>query len=125
METLKNNKQFVLDYFNAISGVKKTEELIDRYMNDDELKNHIIFFDTIFPNYELMADEVTAEGNRVIVLARLRGKHEGEMNGIPPTNKMVDFPFAIGYILDDGKIVDHWMIADQLALMEQLGVNQN
>ena len=124
MDNLKKNKQFVLEYFNAISGVKKTEELIDRYMNDDELKHHIIFFDTIFPNYELLADEVTAEGNRVIVLARLRGKHEGEMNGIPPTYKMVDFPFAIGYIMDKGIIVDHWMIADQVALMEQLGVNQ-
>ena len=97
---------------------------MNELLNDDELKNHILFFDTIFPNYELLADEVTAEGNRVIVLARLRGKHEGEMNEIPPTYKMVDFPFAIGYIMDKGIIVDHWMIADQVALMEQLGVNQ-
>jgi predicted ester cyclase len=37
---------------------------------------------------------------------------------------MVDFPFAIGYIMEKGIIVDHWMIADQAALMEQLGVNQ-
>jgi len=123
MENLKKNKQFVLDYFNAISGVKKTEDLIDMYMNDDELKHHILFFDTIFPNYELLTDEVTAEANRVIVLARLRGKHEGEMNGIPPTYKMVEFPFAIGYIIDNNKIVDHWMIADQAVLMEQLQVN--
>lgn len=123
MYDLKQNKQFVLEYFNAISGVKKTEEIMDRYLDDDELKEHIIFFDTIFPNYELLADEITAEGNRVIVLARLRGTHKGEMNGIPPTYKDVDFKFAIGYIIDKGKIVDHWMIADQVALMEQLGVS--
>jgi len=122
MDTLKKNKQFVLEYFNAISGVEKTDELIDRFMDDDELKHHIQFFDTIFPNYELLADEMTAEGNRVIVLARVKGKHEGELNGIPPTHKMVDFPFAIGYIIDKGIIVDHWMIADQASLMEQLGV---
>lgn len=123
MSDLKKNKQFVMEYFNAISGVKKTDELIDKYMNDDELKHHIQFFDTIFPNYELLADEVTAEGNRVIVLARVKGKHEGELNGIPPTYKMVDFPFAIGYIIEKGKIVNHWMIADQVALMEQLGIS--
>jgi predicted ester cyclase len=122
MDTLKKNKQFVLEYFNAISGVEKTDELIDRFMDDDELKHHIQFCDTIFPNYELLADEMTAEGNRVIVLARVKGKHEGELNGIPPTHKMVDFPFAIGYIIDKGIIVDHWMIADQASLMEQLGV---
>jgi len=122
MDTLKKNKQFVLEYFNAISGVEKTDELIDQFMEDDELKQHIQFFDTIFPNYELLVDEMTAEGNRVIVLARVKGKHKGELNGIPPTYKMVNFPFAIGYIIDKEIIVDHWMIADQVALMEQLGV---
>jgi len=124
MDDLEKNKQFVLEYLNAVSGVEKTEELLDRYMNDDELKHHILFFDTIFPNYELLPDEVTAEGNRVIVLARLKGKHEGELNGIPPTYKMVDLQCAVGYKIDKGIIVDHWFIADQVALMEQLGVTK-
>ena len=124
MDILKENKQFVLAYFNAISGVKKEEAIIDQYLDDDELKEHILFFDTIFPNYELIADEITAESSRVIVLARLKGRHEGELNGIPPTHKEVDFKFAIGYIIRDKKIVDHWMIADQATLMQQLGVNQ-
>jgi hypothetical protein len=43
VETTKKNKQFILEYYNALSGVEKTEELIDRYVNDEELKNHIIF----------------------------------------------------------------------------------
>ncbi len=120
----QQNKKIIIEYFKAISGVKKCDDLIDRYVNDEELKKHIIFFDTIFPNYELLVEEMTAEGNRVIVLARLRGKHEGEMNGIPPTYKIVDFLFAIGYILDKGIIIDHWMIADQVSLMEQLGATQ-
>lgn len=123
MDTLQKNKAFVLDYFNAISGKVKTAEVIDQYMEDDELKEHIIFFDSIFPEYELYADEVTAEGNRVIVLARLKGRHEGAMNGIPPTYKDVDFKFAIGYIIEKGLIVDHWMIADQATMLEQLSIN--
>ena len=122
MEDLKKNKQLVLKYFNAISAVKKEEEIIDQYIDDDELKEHVLFFDTIFPNYELIADEMTAESNRVIVLARLKGKHEGEFNGIPPTYKKAEFKFAIGYFIQKGKIVDHWMIADQTTLMEQLGI---
>ena len=124
MEELTKNKQIILAYFNAISGVHKTEKVIDLYMDDDELKEHIIFFDKIFPKYELIVDEITAESNRVIVLARLKGKHEGDFNGIPPTYKNVDFKFAIGYIMDNQKIIDHWMIADQATLMEQLGIKQ-
>ncbi|WP_235297627.1 ester cyclase [Portibacter marinus] len=122
MDKLEQNKELVLEYFDAISGKVKTVENIDRYVDDHELKEHIMFFDTIFPKYELHADEVTAEKNRVVVLARLKGRHEGELNGIPPTYREVDFKFAIGYIVDRNKIVDHWMIADQAALMEQLEI---
>ena len=124
MEELTKNKQLILAYFNAISGVQKIEKVIDLYMNDDELKEHIIFFDKIFPKYELIVDEITAESNRVTVLARLKGRHEGDFNGIPPTYKNVDFKFAIGYIIENQKIINHWMIADQATLMEQLGIKQ-
>ena len=83
---------------------------------------HIIFFDTVFPNYEIFADEMTAEGNRVVVRARLKGRHEGEFNGIPATYRHVDFPFVVSYEIENNIIVDHWLIADQMALMEQLGI---
>lgn len=122
MEQEKKNKEFIVRYFNAMSGVEKTRELCREYMDDEELIEHIAFFDAVFPKYDIYADEMTAEGNKVVVRARLKGKHEGEMNGIPPTHRDVDFPFAISYEIENDKIVHHWLIADQMALMEQLGV---
>jgi SnoaL-like polyketide cyclase len=122
MDQLKKNKELVIEYFNELSGVLKTRAVVNKYVDDPELCQHIDFFDAVFPRYELYADEMTAEGNRVIVRARFKGRHEGDFNGIPPTNKQVEFPFAIGYEFENGKIVHHWMIADQMALMEQLGV---
>ena len=122
MEQLRKNKEFVVEYFNAISGVTKTHSLIARYVADEGLIEHIEFFDAAFPRYELFADEMTAEGNRVVVRARVKGKHEGVLNGIPPTQRSVEFPFCIGYEIENGKIIHHWLIADQMALMEQLGV---
>ena len=124
MDTCKANKAFILDYFKAISGVKKTPHLCDRFMTDQGLKDHIMFFDAIFPKYQLFADEMICEGNKVVVRARAKGKHEGEFNGIPPTFRDVEFPFAITYTIEHGLITDHWMIADQVILMEQLGVMQ-
>jgi predicted ester cyclase len=35
---------------------------------------------------------------------------------------MVEFPLVISYEIESGKIVHHWLIADSMALMEQLGV---
>ena len=122
MDTLQKNKQLVIEYFNAVSGVKKTRELLEKYVSDKHLIEHIEFFDTVFPAYELYADEMLAEGNRVVVKARAKGRHEGELNGIPPTYKNVDFPFSIGYEIENNKIISHWLIADQMVLMEQLGV---
>jgi predicted ester cyclase len=122
MEQLKKNKEFIIRYFNAISGVTKTREVIEQYMTDEELLGHILFFDAAFPKYEMFADEITAEGNRVVVKARMKGYHSGEFNGILPTNRNVEFPFVISYDIENGMIVHHWLMADSMALMEQLGV---
>lgn len=122
MDTLQKNKEPVIEYFNAISGVKKTRTLLEKYISDKHLIEHIEFFDSVFPAYEIFADEMLAEGNRVVVRARAKGRHEGELNGIPPTYKNVDFPFSIGYEIENNKIISHWLIADQMVLMEQLGV---
>ena len=122
MEQQKKNKEFVIRYINAISGVTKTREVMEQYMTDEELLGHILFFDTAFPKYEMFADEITAEGNRVVIRARFKGCHAGEFNGILPTNRNVEFPFVISYDIENGMIVHHWLIADSMALMEQLGV---
>ena len=122
MDQTKKNKEFIINYVNGLSGVVKTRELCEQSIADNALTEHILFFDAVFPRYEMLMDEVTGDGNRVIVRARLKGKHEGELNGIPATHKEVLFPFVIGYEIENNKIVSHWLIADQLMLMEQLGV---
>jgi predicted ester cyclase len=122
MEQLKKNKEFIAEYFSSLSGTTKKPSMLSKYVSDPELSQHIEFFEAVFPLYEIYADEMTAEGNRVVVRARFRGKHEGDFNGIPPTHKHVEFSFAIGYEIENGKITHHWLLADQMSLMEQLGV---
>ena len=122
MELHRQNKEFIIRYINALSGVVKTRELMEQYITDEELLGHIAFFDTVFPRYEMFMDEITAEGNRVVVRARAKGVHEGEFNGIQPTHRNIEFPFVVSYEIENGKIVHHWLMADQMAVMEQLGV---
>ena len=123
MEQQQKNKEFIINYFNALhTGVPKTRSLLEKFMTDEALIGHIEFFEAAFPLYEVYIDEMTAEGNRVIVQARMKGTHLGNLGGIPATHKTVDFPFVIRYEIEDDKIVSHWMLADQMGLMEQLGV---
>ena len=118
------NKEFILEYFNALSGKVKTAEAIAHYVSDQPLIEHITFFESVFPRYKVIADEMTAEGNRVVVRARVNGIHEGAFGDIPPTHRTVNLPCVVSYIIENNKIVSHWIIADQATLMEQLGVGQ-
>ena len=122
MNQVQKNKELLIDYANALSGVNKTRELLLQYAEDEKLIEHIGFFESVFPNYEIFFDEMTGEGNRVVALARFRGRNDGNFKGFPPTHKNVEFQFAIGYEIENNKIVHHWLIADQVALMEQLGL---
>lgn len=122
MDQLKKNREFIIKYFNAISGAVKTRKLCEKYTNDEKLMEHIAFFEGAFPKYELFIEEMMTEANKVIVQGRATGIHEGALNGIPPTGKKMDLPFCVRYTIENEKITDHWLIADQVVLMEQLGV---
>ena len=121
MNVQMKNKEFVVEYFNALSGQDKPPQMLRKYIKDEGLIEHIAFFDSVFPKYEVLIDEMTADGNRVVVRARLVGRHEGELGNIKPTYKNVEFPFVIGYEIENNMIISHWLIADQMVLMEQLG----
>lgn len=122
MEQLKKNREFIIKYFNAMSGKVKTRELCEHYTTDEKLMEHIAFFEGAFPKYELFIEEIMAEGNKVLIQARATGTNSGEFNGIPPTGRQMDLPFAIRYTIENERIVDHWLIADQMLLLEQLGI---
>ncbi len=115
------NKAVVRRYFEALSGKDKPGAVVDEFVAEEPLKGHIAAFEVVFPHYELIADQMVAEGDMVSVIGRVRGTQKGELMGIPPTGKTVEFPIHITYRLADGKIVDHWMLTDNLSMLQQLG----
>ncbi|NJN42913.1 MAG: ester cyclase [Flammeovirgaceae bacterium] len=111
-----------MEYLNATSGSLKTRALLEKYNGDPGLVDNILFMESVFPKYEVLVDEILAEGDRVMVRARLKGRHSGEFLGIPPTQKVVEAPYVVGYEVHHNKITHSWLIADLLKLVEQLGV---
>ncbi len=120
--SIQENKELVRRYLEAVSGKPKTEAVIDLFVADPSLKAHILASEAPFPLYRMDAEEMIAEGDLVAVRARVRGVQQGEFAGIPPTGKSVDFPLFITYRVAGGKIVDHWMVADNMLVLQQLGV---
>jgi predicted ester cyclase len=115
-------KDFMKVYLEEISGKTKTEELIEKWVIDPDLKEHGRFFEKAFPKYELIVDEMVEEGNRIAVYGKVRGVHKGELMGIPPTGKEISISLMIIYEVENNQIVNHWMVSDNFALMQQLGV---
>lgn len=80
-------------------------------------------FKAAFPNLEMTADDVLADGDKVVVRGTMSGTHMGDFMGIAPTNNS----FKVQYIdiiqFDDGKATAHWGITDQAAMMQQLGLD--
>jgi predicted ester cyclase len=119
----QENKAFVQRYLAALSGNAKTPELVDQFVTDQTLKDHIAGAEEGFPKYELIADHIVAEDDMVSVIGRFGGTHSGSFMGIPATGRaFADVPIHITYRVEGGKIVEHWMLVDNAALMQQLGL---
>ena len=117
----EENKAFIRRYFEALSGKDKPAAVVNRYVSDEELQHHIALYEAAFPNYQLIAEDMIAEGDKVVVRSTFRGTHKGDLMGIPPTGKQVTMPLMLIYRIADDKIVEHWMQADALGLLQQLG----
>jgi predicted ester cyclase len=116
------NKDFIRKYFEALSGKPKPPAVLDEFMTDKDLKKHIIETETAFPEYELVAEDVIAEGDKVVVRASLKAVHTGDMMGIPPTGKTVNGMGIVIYQIKNDKIEKSWISFDRMSMMEQLGL---
>lgn len=75
-----------------------------------------------FPDLKIEAEDVIADGDKVVVRATYTGTNDGEFMGMPASGKSVDIQlidiFRFG---GDGLVHEHWGVSDSLALMQQLG----
>lgn len=117
----EDNKLLVKRYLEAISGKPKPESVVRLFVAEQPLVDHIMAAETSFPLYRLDPEEIIAEGDLVSVRGLITGTHLGPLMGIPPTGKEVRFSIFITYRVADGKIVDHWMLTDNMLMMQQIG----
>jgi steroid delta-isomerase-like uncharacterized protein len=75
-----------------------------------------------FPDIRFTIEDQITEGDRVVTRWTAHATHTAEYQGIPPTGKQfrlagIDIDRIVG-----GKVVECWPIADELGMMQQLGV---
>lgn len=118
----QENKDLISRYAEALSGKPKPASVVDQYVAEQLLKDHISEFEEACPNYQVDFDLLIAEDDLVSAIGTVRGTNTGPLMGMPATGKSFEIPMHITYRVADGKIVEHWMLVDNFAMMQQLGL---
>jgi predicted ester cyclase len=139
--TTEENIKAVKQVFEAINtgNTSKVNEFISpQYFNHEsqidpvrsKLRGPEEFTDTVralrsaFAELHYEEQETIAAGDKVASIVKVTGKHTGNFFVIPPSGNRISYQAVHIHRIgdDDGKIVEHKSIRDDLSLMVQLGV---
>ena len=84
-------------------------------------KNTIKYLRSAFPDFKITIDEVVVSGDKVWARQKGGGTNLGGFAGHPPTGIKAFIDVIDVVRIEDGKIVEHWGVPDQLGMMMQLG----
>ena len=87
-------------------GVKEISRTLHRWLSD----------------FSLTIEDLVEDGDKVWTRNRARGVNTGSIMGNPPTGQTVEVDVIDIGRFEDGKLVEHWGLADQLGLMLQVGL---
>jgi predicted ester cyclase len=74
-----------------------------------------------FPGLHHAIEDQFADGDRVASRIVVRGTHQGDLMGLSPTGKDVEFNAIYIHRIVDGRIVEQWVVSDSMGMMQQLG----
>ena len=124
-------RSLIEEAFNK-GNLSAIDELIaDEYVNHagstdvtgrEGMKSFVTAYRGAFPDYHCVIEDQVAEGDKVVTRWTIRGTQDGELMGIPPTGKRVSVPGVVIDRLADGRLVETWLQADMLGMLQQLGV---
>jgi predicted ester cyclase len=66
-------------------------------------------------------NRIISEGDIVMMYSTTTGTHDHEWLGNPPTGNKLSFDVVDIFRIEDGKIAEHWDVADTMRMAMQLG----
>jgi steroid delta-isomerase-like uncharacterized protein len=74
-----------------------------------------------FPDFRAEIHWQAAEGELVTTYKTYHGTHQGTFLGVAPTGRRIQFETVDAMRVHNGKIAEHWGVANLFSLMQQLG----
>ena len=131
--SMEENKTVIRRFYETINA--GSVDQIDQFFTSDYvdhnpqaptpdlagLKQLLAMIATAFPDFHLTAEDMRAEGDRVVARLSLSGTNQGSFMGIPPTGKQITTTGLSIFRLTNGKIAEEWFLFDALGVIQQLG----
>ena len=130
-DQLEMNKSIVKRFFAAIEendAVAFDQLVHDGYIDHlpgqapgrESLKTYIASLHRGLAEITMPILHIVAEGDMVAVLNKVLGIHGGILLGYPASGNRVDITNFQLYRIQDGRLAEHWEVADFATLMSQL-----
>ena len=84
-------------------------------------KGRVLATRAAFPDLVCDVQDLIAEGDRIALRYTLRGRHDGDLAGIPASGERMSSDGMVFARFQDGRIVERWQVHDDLALRQQIG----
>ena len=135
METIVFNKSLCRTFFEELHN-KQNPGIIDQLVDPNVLSHDpfpnqaegsrgfretMQLFRSAFPDMTAKINDMIAENDKVMTKITVHGTHLGEFMGIAASHNKIEYEEIIILRIANGKIVEHWAVADALSLMQQIG----
>ena len=87
----------------------------------DGLRALITELRTSFPDLHLAIQDTATSGDTAWFRIRASGTNDGPLYGRPPTGRPMEITVMDVMRVEDGRLVEHWGVADRLAVLKQMG----
>jgi len=88
----------------------------------DGVKRTARMLRSAFPDFSLTIADLAVDGDKVWARQRGGGTNTGSFFGFPPTGKTADIEVFDSVRIENGRIVEHWGVPDQLGMLAALGL---
>jgi steroid delta-isomerase-like uncharacterized protein len=87
----------------------------------EQFKTFSRAFKTAFANIKIHVERTVVQGDTVVALCHVTGKHNGDSLGGPASGREVDFWGTTIFRFNGGQIVEGWNTFDFLTMYQQIG----
>ena len=88
----------------------------------EAVKNGIRAMRAAFPDAAFTLERLFGEADKVVIHIRANGTQQGAWLGVEPTGRQMVWTASAIARFNNGKIVENWIIQDELGMMQQLGL---